>query len=85
MKIMTTYKVKIKEVLHTVNLDNYEHRKVSSLSIGEKQRIAIARSIIKDNKILLCDEPTGNLDEENTKLVFNLLKDLSKTKPIIKT
>ena len=83
LSIITEDKNKIKEVLHIVSLDNYESRKVSSLSIGEKQRVAIARSIIKDSKILLCDEPTGNLDVENTKLVFELLKELSKTKLVI--
>lgn len=83
LSMITEDKNKIKEVLHIVSLDNYESRKVSSLSIGEKQRVAIARSIIKDSKILLCDEPTGNLDVENTKLVFELLKELSKTKLVI--
>lgn len=83
LSIITDDENKIKEVLNTVGLASYEKRKVNLLSVGEKQRVAIARSIIKDSKILLCDEPTGNLDDENTKIIFNLLKDLAKTKLVI--
>lgn len=73
----------IQDYLKKVNLCDFEDRKINELSAGQKQRIAILRSISKDSKIILCDEPTGNLDEENSIQIFNLLKELSKEKLII--
>jgi len=54
-------------------------KKVSKLSGGQQQRVAIARSLINDPAIIMCDEPTGNLDSKNTGIVFDLFQQLSKT------
>lgn len=75
--------VKIKEVLSFCNLDLPLKRKVSSLSGGEKQRLAIARAILSQGKIILGDEITGSLDRDNSHKIFALLKKLSLEKRII--
>lgn len=75
--------VKIKEVLSFCNLDLSLKRKVSSLSGGEKQRLAIARAILSQGKIILGDEITGSLDRDNSHKIFALLKKLSLEKRII--
>ncbi|HCZ8630351.1 TPA: ATP-binding cassette domain-containing protein [Staphylococcus aureus] len=62
-----------KEVLKKVGLDLDIKRIVSSLSGGEQQRVALARLILKDPKIILADEPTGSLDTKNGKIVIDLL------------
>lgn len=66
----------IQEVLKKVKLDHSLKTKVSSLSGGEQQRLAIARIILKQGDIILADEPTGALDEKNKKVVLKLLKEL---------
>ena len=66
------------DLISYVGLKGKEKRNVSTLSGGEKQRVALARALINDPKILLCDEPTGALDEKNGKAVFELLQKISK-------
>ena len=69
---------KINTVLTKVGLDNFNDKKIYTLSGGQQQRIALARTIIKKGNIILADEPTGNLDEENKNQVLNILKELKK-------
>ncbi len=67
---------KATEVLQRVGLGHRLHHIPSHLSGGEQQRVCIARALINDPKILLADEPTGNLDQKNGELVLSLIKDL---------
>ena len=65
------------EALTGVGLGDRAHHLPSQLSGGEQQRVCIARALINDPKIILADEPTGNLDSENSRLVLGLLRDLN--------
>lgn len=68
----------VREKLTAVGLDSsYYKRLPAMLSGGEQQRVAIARALASDAKIILADEPTGNLDTENSELVFSLLQRLA--------
>ena len=65
-----------KELLKVVGLAERMHHKPNELSIGQQQRVALARAVVNQPSLLLADEPTGNLDERNTQLSLNILKEL---------
>ena len=75
---------KVENALQAVGLSSeYLTRKIDELSGGEKQRVAIARAIVKDCKVILADEPTGNLDSATGESIWNILKNISKSKLVI--
>lgn len=89
ISLAVTYKSKeerikfVEDVLRQVGMEGYSKRRTSELSGGEKQRVAIARALVKNSKILLCDEPTGNLDSDTSKEIFDILANISRDKLVI--
>lgn len=73
LEFVNKNKSKIKEILDEFKLNIDLNTKVSLLSGGEKQRLALARIVLKKAKIIFADEPTGNLDEDNSKIVMDHL------------
>ncbi len=70
--------LKIDKILEKVNLKELKNEKVNTLSGGEQQRVALARTILKPGDIILADEPTGSLDSATAEIAFDLIKSLSK-------
>src|SRR5215203_4225884 len=66
-----------REVLRLLRLEDKMHHKPLELSGGEQQRVALARAVINSPAIILADEPTGNLDTENSKIVLDMFRDLN--------
>src|SRR5215210_5542996 len=66
-----------REVLRLLKLENKMHHKPLELSGGEQQRVALARAIVNNPAIILADEPTGNLDTENSQIVLNMFRELN--------
>ena len=73
----------VDETLKKVGLEEKLESFPQELSGGERQRVAVARAIIKKPKLILCDEPTGNLDDNTTKNIFDLLKELSEDRLVV--
>lgn len=65
------------ERLGWLGIEHLASKRANQLSGGEKQRVAIARALINDPSIIMCDEPTGNLDKVNSMMVFDIFKDLT--------
>jgi putative ABC transport system ATP-binding protein len=66
-----------REVLRLLKLENKMHHKPLELSGGEQQRVALARAIVNSPAIILADEPTGNLDTENSRIVLEMFRELN--------
>lgn len=66
------------ELLDRVGLSHRKDNRANAISGGEQQRVAIARSLINNPRLILADEPTGNLDSTNTQNVFDLLRDMNR-------
>ena len=64
-------------LLDRVGLADKSHIKVANLSVGEKQRLAVARAFVGDPKWVFCDEPTSSLDDKNANIIANLIKEES--------
>ncbi len=76
-------KNRAKLCLESVGMYKYRKRNVTALSGGQRQRVAIARALAKDPKVILADEPTGNLDSNNTFEIMNIIKSISKDRLVI--
>jgi ABC-type lipoprotein export system ATPase subunit len=70
-------RAKLDTYIHLAGLENLLNDKVSYLSEGEKQRIAIIRALAYDRKYIVCDEPTAHLDPDNAVIIIKLLKEIS--------
>lgn len=66
-----------REVLSLLKLENKMHHKPLELSGGEQQRVALARAVVTNPAIILADEPTGNLDTENSEIVLKMFRELN--------
>jgi ABC-type lipoprotein export system ATPase subunit/ABC-type antimicrobial peptide transport system permease subunit len=71
------------ELINMVGLERRIHHKAGKLSGGEKQRTVIARALAKDASVIICDEPTGNLDSKSSESIIALIKSLGKDKLIL--
>ncbi|MFU2397756.1 MAG: ATP-binding cassette domain-containing protein, partial [Clostridiales bacterium] len=73
----------IQSLLDKYDLSEFKNKRVNLLSGGEKQRVSLIRALIKNPRLILCDEPTGALDSENSKKVFEYLKEASKDRLVL--
>ena len=79
----TTVTARVRYCLQKVGIDQYRNKLAGSLSGGQRQRVAIARAIVKNPRIIIADEPTGNLDSSNTLEIMNIIKTISKERLVI--
>jgi ABC-type lipoprotein export system ATPase subunit len=72
------HKIRAKELLEKLDIAEQAHKLPSQLSVGQQQRVSIARALMNEPKVLLADEPTSSLDDKNADNVIELLESLSK-------
>lgn len=75
-------KIRALELLDELGMKQYAYNKASELSGGQKQRVGIARAIMQEPKILLCDEPIASLDPSSAKTIMDLLKNMTQKRNI---
>lgn len=84
LKLSHFEKIKrVRQALKAVDMERYIRRKVGELSGGQQQRVAIARALARRPRVIFADEPTGNLDEGNTRNICSLLRQASKESLVI--
>ena len=76
------YLKKFEELVKILDIEKILNKYPDKLSGGEQQRVAIARSLIYEPDVLMLDEPTGNLDSKNTKIIMELIKEINEKKGI---
>ena len=81
--IQKDIKAKAYNLLKRLNLEKEAHKFPKEVSGGQLQRAAIARALITDAKVILADEPTGALDSKNSKIIMDILKDISKERLVV--
>lgn len=73
----------VDEVIKKIDIEDIKYSNVNEISSGQMQRVAIARALVKGSSIILADEPTGNLDTKNEKIIFDILKEISKERLVV--
>ena len=76
-RITPEIKERALELMHLMGLDKVKDNNATKMSGGQQQRTSIARALINNPRIILADEPTGNLDSESTEVVYNILRDIN--------
>jgi putative ABC transport system ATP-binding protein len=72
-------KTDILTLLNYLGIDEFSNKYPSKLSGGQRQRVAVARALINEPKYIFADEPTGNLDSKNSKMIFDILREVDAT------